>query len=127
MASTAYEQFFLHPTDSWHRRYEVLRAVFVDQQSLEQVAQQFSLNCGTVANWVSEFRRQCDAGQRPPFSFGRSGVARPQRQPLPHPTHRPSRLRMSTPCRWNPVGVCAHVTPGCFYFYRCSPNYTGIA
>ena len=79
MASTAYEQFFLHPTDPWHRRYEVLRALFVDRQSLEEVARRFNLSYGTVANWAGEFRRQCDTDQPPPFSFSRSGAARAQR------------------------------------------------
>ena len=69
MNSTAYEQFFISPTDPWHRRYEALRALFVDQQSLQEVAQRVGISYHTVSNWANEFRRQCDGGQRPPFSF----------------------------------------------------------
>ena len=32
MASNVYQQFFLCPTDSWHRRYEALRMVFLDRE-----------------------------------------------------------------------------------------------
>lgn len=74
MDRTTYEQFFIHPIDPWHRRYEVLRAVFVDQQPIQDVAHRFDVSDGTVSNWVSEFRRQCDTGQRPPFSFSRRGA-----------------------------------------------------
>ena len=75
MNSTAYEQFFIHPTDPWHRRYEALRALFVDQQSLQEVAQRFGVSYRTVCNWANEFRRQCDADQRPPFSFNHHEAA----------------------------------------------------
>ncbi len=66
-----YEAFFLQPTDTWHRRYEALRAVFVEHRSLSEVADRFAVRCGTVRNWVSEFRGQWDREQAPPFSFGR--------------------------------------------------------
>ena len=32
------KRFFLCPNDTWHRRYEVLRAVFVEQHSMKEVA-----------------------------------------------------------------------------------------
>ena len=69
MDAAAYQQFFLHPDDSWHRRYEALRALFVEQHSLTHVAEHFGISYGTLSNWASEFRAQWDAGQRPPFSF----------------------------------------------------------
>lgn len=68
-----YDQFFLSPTDPWHRRYEALRALFVDRQSIQEVADRFEVSYGTVANWASEFRHQCDANQCPPFSFDLHG------------------------------------------------------
>ena len=67
MASNVYQQFFLRPTDSWHRRYEALRMVFLDQQPLKEVAQRFEVSYGTICNWVSEFRAYRDQGDRPPF------------------------------------------------------------
>ncbi len=30
MDAATYQQFFLEPEDSWHQRYEALRALFVD-------------------------------------------------------------------------------------------------
>ena len=67
MGSNGYEQFFLQPTDSWHRRYEALRMVFVDQEPLKKVAQRFEVSYGTICNWVSEFHAQRDSDERPPF------------------------------------------------------------
>lgn len=75
MNATTYDQFFLQPTDTSHRRYEVLRAIFVDQQSISDVARQFALSYRTVANWTSEFRSQWDAGQIPPFFNSLAEVA----------------------------------------------------
>ena len=97
MDGQAYQRFFLAPNDTWHRRYEVLRAVFVEQQSMKDVAECFEISYGTVRNWTSEFRRQWDAGQLPPFSFGRiAGV--------PHSARRKKNVklksRMSRRCLW---------------------------
>lgn len=66
-----YADFFLKPDadEVYHRRYEVLRAVFVDDEPMVEVAQRFGLNYGTVRNWVSEFRRSQDAGTTSPFLF----------------------------------------------------------
>jgi len=72
MDATAYQQFFLDPDNSWHRRYEALRALFVEARSPKQVAQQFGVSYGTLSNWASQFRAQRDVGERPPFSFGPS-------------------------------------------------------
>jgi hypothetical protein len=67
MEDTAYRKFFLHPKDSWHRRYEALRACFVEHQPLAKVARRFGVSYGTACNWVGQFRSQVDAKQRPPF------------------------------------------------------------
>ena len=67
MTSNTYQQFFLQPTDPWHRRYEALRRVFVEQQPVKEVAQHFQVSYGTLCNWVSEFRAQRDQDQPPPF------------------------------------------------------------
>ena len=71
MSERAYESFFLQPNDAVQRRYEVLRAVLVEQQPMREVGKYFEISYGTVRNWVSEFRRQWDAGQLPFFSFPR--------------------------------------------------------
>lgn len=74
MDGTATKDYFLKPADAWHRRYEVLRAVFVDERPMQEVAERFRVSYGTVRNWAGEFRRQRDAGQPPPFSLRRCAV-----------------------------------------------------
>jgi hypothetical protein len=72
MKDTFCRRFFLEPTQTLHRRYEALRAVFVDQQPQMEVAQRFGYTYATLRRLVSDFRAQCRAGQAPPFSFPRS-------------------------------------------------------
>lgn len=62
-----YSSYFLCPEEESQRRYEVLRSVFVDEDSMQEAAEHFGIGYGTVRNWVSDFRRTVDAGQRPPF------------------------------------------------------------
>jgi transposase-like protein len=63
-----YSNYFMQPVEACHRRYEALRAVFVEEQPMKTVAQRYEISYGTIRNWVSEFRRRQDAGQSPPFS-----------------------------------------------------------
>lgn len=67
MDGQRYEEFFLDPQEASHRHYEALRGVFVDGESMAEVAQRLGVAHGTVRNWVCEFRSQCDQGQVPPF------------------------------------------------------------
>jgi transposase len=76
MNPMAYREFFLEPAETWHRRYEALRACFVELQPLAEVARRFGVSYGTVCNWVSQFRSEQDAGQRPPFFCSRRAGAR---------------------------------------------------
>jgi transposase-like protein len=98
MEGTAYQHYFLQPTDVQQRRYEVLRTVFVEGQSLQDAAQRFGVHYGTVRNWASEFCRQLDAGQRPPFSQFRSMDDRPTQATT---TNRSLPSPISMPCPWN--------------------------
>ena len=91
MTSTGYQQFFLQPTDAWHRRYEALRMVFVDRQSLKEVAQRFEVSYGTLCNWVSEFRAQWDDNERPPFFKSPHEDDRQVRRTTRNPRNRESR------------------------------------
>ena len=50
-------QVFLDPANSAQRRYEMLRACFVDNEPLQAVAERFGYSYGTVRNLCSEFRR----------------------------------------------------------------------
>ncbi|MBL8797286.1 MAG: hypothetical protein JNM56_25515 [Planctomycetia bacterium] len=60
--------FFRQPTQTLHRRYEALRAFFVDHRPLPEIATAFGYRYGTLRNLVTEFRAQCRADQVPPFS-----------------------------------------------------------
>jgi hypothetical protein len=60
-------RFFTEPTQTLHRRYEILRAHVVEQRSLQAIAEQFGLNYYTVRSLVRTFRAQCQANCVPPF------------------------------------------------------------
>jgi hypothetical protein len=68
MDNTHCRSFFAHPTQALHRRYEALRAVFLDDRPLTEVAQRFGYRYGTLRNLAAEFRARSRAGQSPPFS-----------------------------------------------------------
>ena len=56
-------QFFTQPTQTFHRRYEALRAVFVDGRPQNEVAEQFGYTHGTMRQMVLEFRLHCDTNE----------------------------------------------------------------
>ena len=122
MDAAAYQQFFLEPDDSRHRRYEALRALFVEQHSLKRVAQDYGVSYGTLSNWASEFRAQWDVGQRPPFSFSQNG-ADPPHPMMPLRFRKASRSPMLASCRWKREGAFAHVTRECSCSFRCSQKF----
>jgi hypothetical protein len=62
-------RFFLEPGQTSHRRYEALRAIFVEGLPLNQVADQFGYRPAALRSLVSRFRSGCRAGDPPPFSF----------------------------------------------------------
>jgi hypothetical protein len=61
-------RFFLRPTQTLQRRYELLRAFFVEKLSYEAIVGRFAVPYHTVRSLVRDFRGQCRAGQAPPFS-----------------------------------------------------------
>ena len=82
MDDTPYREFFARPTHPYHRRYEALRAVFLDGRSQKEVAEHFGYRYSTLRQLVYEFRRQGrDSGEASPFSESRSAAARPRRAP----------------------------------------------
>ena len=82
MDDTPYREFFARPTQPYHRRYEALRAVFLDGRWQKEVADQFGYRYSTLRQLVSEFRRQGrDPGGASPFFESRSADARPRRSP----------------------------------------------
>jgi len=62
-------QFFQEPSDPLQRRYEALRAVFVEGLSQKQAADRFGLTHGALRKQIHEFRQACDNGSPPPFFF----------------------------------------------------------
>jgi hypothetical protein len=97
------QQYFLRPDERLQRRYEVLRAVFIDDETALEVAERFRLSHGTVRNWVSQFGATLERGERPPFS--RAIINRRTDSPMPT-----NRLRRQTfkNFRWSQGGGCGH-------------------
>ncbi len=69
MDAINFASYFLSPMHANHRRYEALRSHFVDEKSMQDVAQRFGVSYGTMRNWVSEFCSAQSSGYGPPFSF----------------------------------------------------------
>jgi transposase-like protein len=62
------QDFFRQPTHPGHRRFEALRAVFIDGRSQKDVAQAYGFSYGSLRQWVRELRLHCrDVGQQSPF------------------------------------------------------------
>ena len=72
-----YADFFLQTQDATQRRYEALRAVFVEGESTADIADRMSIPRGTLRNWCCEFRKQFDANGVAPF-FSKPLVGVPQ-------------------------------------------------
>ena len=62
-------RFFHEPDDTLHRRYEALRAVFIDGLSLDRAAKRFGYRPGALKSLASRFSpRNAGLAIRPPFS-----------------------------------------------------------
>ena len=68
-------RFFLEPGQRTHRRYEALRAIFVERLPVDQVADRFGYRPAALRSLISRFRSGCRAGNAPPFSFATAPVA----------------------------------------------------
>jgi hypothetical protein len=120
-------RFFLEPNQILHRRYEALRAVFVDQQPQMEVAKRFGYTYATLRRLVSDFRAQCRAGQAPPFSCPHSTGDLPG-----HPVAmyqlartRPSG-RMCVGCRCPQDAAYGPASLAFSSFSRCWPSSSSI-
>ena len=60
-------QFFLEPKETFHRRYEALRAVFVDGEPIDHVAERFGYKLSALRSMASRFRADHRRGVAPPF------------------------------------------------------------
>jgi transposase-like protein len=71
MDDTDCRQFFLEPTETYHRQYEALRAYFVEGRKLSEIAQQFGYQESSLRVLVHRFRNQVKANALHPFLFSR--------------------------------------------------------
>jgi hypothetical protein len=69
-------QFFLQPQETFHRRYEALRAYFLDGLPLAEVADRFGYRLSALKSMVCRFRASCVHGGPPPFPSGRTRTPR---------------------------------------------------
>ena len=60
--------FFLRPGSTSHRRYEALRAFFVDRRPSAEVALQFGYKPAAFKVLISRFRHGVHGQDLPPFS-----------------------------------------------------------
>ncbi len=86
-------RFFLRPTETLHRRYEALRAYFVERRPLKNIAQQTGYRYNTLRDLISDFRFQCREDCVPPFRHPAPGAAAPR--PLWCHAPRPGAARLS--------------------------------
>jgi hypothetical protein len=60
-------RFFLDPHLTFHRRYEALRAFFVDDRPVAEIASQFGYKPTALNVMISRFHAQFRRGSVPPF------------------------------------------------------------
>jgi Helix-turn-helix domain len=70
-------QYFLEPQETFQRRYEALRAVVVDGQSLTDVAEHFGFKVSALRSLVSRFRAARRRDLVPPFFSPTAGDVPP--------------------------------------------------
>jgi hypothetical protein len=75
MDDNACRRYFMEPEQTFHRRYEALRAFFVEGQSVEETAARFGYRVAALKSMISRFRAGCGQGQSPPFFFRTDGDA----------------------------------------------------
>ena len=67
-------QSFLQPQPTNQRRYEALRAFFVQGQTLADIADRLGYRVSALKSMVCRFRTACARGDPPPFFFPTGGV-----------------------------------------------------
>jgi len=67
MATDPYRHFFLNPQCPRHARYEMLRARFVDNRRINEIAEDFATTFSTVQARIRDFKTEVDKGKITPF------------------------------------------------------------
>ncbi len=82
MDDTRCRQFFLEADSAtYHRQYEALRAIFVEDRPQSDVADQYGYTHGSMRQLVHRFRTAMRSGSPPPFFKRQRSAGR--RSPLP--------------------------------------------
>ena len=94
MDGTLARRSFLEPQQTFQRQYEALRAVFVDDEPLDRVAERFGYKPSALRSMASRLRADCRHGLATPF-FSRTAAGGPAARgrarddrPLTRPTSR---------------------------------------
>jgi hypothetical protein len=66
-------RFFLEPQQTFQRQYQALRALLVDAEPLERVAERFDYKPATLRSMASRLRADSRRGVVPPF-FSRTAA-----------------------------------------------------
>lgn len=69
MEDSRCRQYFLAPQETSQRRYEALRAIFLEGVPLAVVAERFGYKVSTLKSMACRFRASCRGDAAPPFSF----------------------------------------------------------
>ena len=69
--------YFLTPQQTTHRRYEALRAVFLNGEPLAAVAERFGYKVSALKSMACRFRAEYRRDATPPFSFPMAADAIP--------------------------------------------------
>jgi hypothetical protein len=88
-------RFFLEPKQTFQRRYEALRAIFVEGQPLDQVAVRFGFKSSALRSMASRFRADRRGGVTTPF-FCPTDADDPPVQAPAKAGHAPSRPKSPT-------------------------------
>ena len=83
-------RFFLEPKQTFQRQYEALRAIFVEDEPLDQVAERFGYKPSALRSMASRFRADCRRGVATPF-FSRTAADGPSGQAPAEAGRAPSR------------------------------------
>ncbi len=85
-------QFFLKPTQTYHRQYEAMRAFFVEKRRVQEIAQQFGYQESSLRSMICRFRAEVENNAPNPFLFNPNSDGLQSRLTRP----RPKRLKSLT-------------------------------
>ncbi len=95
MEATHTSRFFLEPKTTFQRQYEALRAIFVDGEPIDQVADRFGYKSSALRVMASRFRGDCRRGVTTPF-FSTTDADVHSEPAGPNTSHAPNRPKWRT-------------------------------